>query len=167
MNCPPSSLLLTHHRNHYVILACAQLFSQLLVFTGAGAGLVGLVSELAFDRWTMFVIMMAIAFVFCMFMDQLALMLVAVPVYGPITAHLGFDPIWFRMPFLINITLGGITPPFGYTMFVFTSSAREVPLTEFYRAAWPMVGVARAAMTLMTLVPEIVTWLPARGGPGR
>jgi tripartite ATP-independent transporter DctM subunit len=150
-----------------VILACAKLFSQLLAFTGATAGLVGLVSDLAVDRWTMFLIMMAIVFFFCMFMDQLALMLIAVPVYTPIIAHLGFDPIWFWMLFLINITLGGITPPFGYTMFVFKSVARDVPLTEIYRAAWPMVGVALAVMALLTIVPEIVTWLPASRGFGR
>jgi tripartite ATP-independent transporter DctM subunit len=150
-----------------VILACAKLFSQLLAFTGATAGLVSLVSELALDRWVMFVLMMAIVFVFCMFMDQLALMLIAVPVYTPIIAHFGFDPIWFWMLFLINITLGGITPPFGYTMFVFKSVARDVPLTEIYRAAWPIVVVALAGMALMTFVPEIVTWLPSRAGFGR
>jgi tripartite ATP-independent transporter DctM subunit len=147
-----------------VILACAKLFSQLLAFTGATAGLVSLVSDLAVDRWTMFLVMMAIVFFFCMFMDQLALMLIAVPVYTPIISHFGFDPIWFWMLFLINITLGGITPPFGYTMFVFKSVARNVPLTEIYRSAWPIVAVAIACMSLMTLVPEIVTWLPSRTG---
>jgi TRAP-type C4-dicarboxylate transport system permease large subunit len=108
--------------------------------------------------------MMATVFVFCMFMDQLALMLIAVPVYSPIIIHLGFDPIWFWMMFLINITLGGITPPFGYTMFVFKSSAPEVSLAEIYRAAWPMVAIAVLGMVLMTLVPQIVTWLPAGRG---
>jgi TRAP-type C4-dicarboxylate transport system permease large subunit len=91
-------------------------------------------------------------------------MLIAVPVYTPIISHLGFDPIWFWMLFLINVTLGGITPPFGYTMFVFKSVARDVPLTEIYRSAWPIVAVAIAAMLLMALVPEIVTWLPSRTG---
>jgi TRAP-type C4-dicarboxylate transport system permease large subunit len=98
-----------------------------------------------------------------MFMDQLALMLIAVPVYSPLIVHLGFDPIWFWMLFLINITLGGITPPFGYTMFVFKSAAPDVSLMEIYRAAWPMVGVAVLGMVLMTFVPQIVTWLPGAG----
>ena len=96
--------------------------------------------------WLLFFIMMAAVFFFCKFMDQLALMLIAVPVYSPLIVHLGFDPIWFWMLFLINITVGGITPPFGYTMFVFKSAAPEVPLIEIYLAALPMVG--------------IVTWLP-------
>jgi len=147
-----------------VILASAKLFSQLLAYTGATAGLVDLVSGLTLNRWVVFFIMMATVFVFCMFMDQLALMLIAVPVYTPIIAHLGFDPIWFWMLFLINITLVGITPPFGYTMFVFNSVARDVPLTEIYRAAWPFVGIAVLGMLLMTLFPGIITWLPGLRG---
>ena len=147
-----------------VILASAKLFSQLLAYTGATSGLVELISGLTLNRYIVLFVMMATVFFFCMFMDQLALMLIAVPVYGPIIAHLGFDPIWFWMLFLINITLGGITPPFGYTMFVFKSVADEVPLTEIYRAAWPFVGIAIFAMVLLTLFPGLVTWLPGLRG---
>lgn len=147
-----------------VILASAKLFSQLLAYTGATSGLVELISGLTLNRYIVLFVMMATVFFFCMFMDQLALMLIAVPVYGPIIAHLGFDPIWFWMLFLINITLGGITPPFGYTMFVFKSVADDVPLTEIYRAAWPFVGIALFGMLLLTLFPGLVTWLPGLRG---
>jgi tripartite ATP-independent transporter DctM subunit len=146
-----------------VILASAKLFSQLLAYTGATAGLIGLVSDLEVNRWIVYLIMMATVFVFCMFMDQLALMLIAVPVYSPLIAHLGFDPIWFWMLFLINITLGGITPPFGYTMFVFKSVTLDVSLMEIYRAAWPMVWIAVLGMAVMTVFPQVVTWLPSTG----
>lgn len=146
-----------------VILASAKLFSQLLAFTGATSGLIGLVTDLAVNRWIVYIIMMATVFVFCMFMDQLALMLIAVPVYSPLIAHFGFDPTWFWMLFLINITLGGITPPFGYTMFVFKSVTPDVSLLEVYRAAWPMVWIAVLGMLIMTIFPQIVTWLPALG----
>lgn len=146
-----------------VILASAKLFSQLLAYTGATAGLIGLVSDLEINRWIVYIIMMATVFVFCMFMDQLALMLIAVPVYSPLIAHFGFDPIWFWMLFLINITLGGITPPFGYTMFVFKSVTPDVPLLEIYRAAWPMVWIVLFGMAIMTFIPQIVTWLPSAG----
>ena len=105
--------------------------------------------------------MMLAVFFFCKFMDQLALMLIAVPVYSPLIVHLGFDPIWFWMLFLINITLGGITPPFGYTMFVFKSVRPEVAMTEIYWSAAPIVGVALLTMVLMSIFPQIVTWLPS------
>jgi tripartite ATP-independent transporter DctM subunit len=144
-----------------IIIASSKLFSQLLAFTGATAGLIDFTSQLAINRWLLFIIMMAAVFFFCKFMDQLALMLIAVPVYSPLIVHLGFDPIWFWMLFLINITLGGITPPFGYTMFVFKSVRPEVSMTEIYWSAAPIVGVALLTMVLMSVFPQIVTWLPA------
>ncbi len=144
-----------------IIIASSKLFSQLLAFTGATAGLIDFTSQLAINRWLLFFIMMAAVFFFCKFMDQLALMLIAVPVYSPLIVHLGFDPIWFWMLFLINITLGGITPPFGYTMFVFKSVRPEVSMTEIYWSAAPIVGVALLTMVLMSIFPQIVTWLPA------
>jgi tripartite ATP-independent transporter DctM subunit len=144
-----------------IIIASSKLFSQLLAFTGATAGLIDFTSQLALNRWLLFFIMMAAVFFFCKFMDQLALMLIAVPVYSPLIVHLGFDPIWFWMLFLINITLGGITPPFGYTMFVFKSVRAEVSMVEIYWSAAPIVGVALLAMLLMSVFPQIVTWLPA------
>ena len=79
----------------------------------------------------------------------------------PVISHLGFDPIWFWMMFLINFTLGGITPPIGYTNFVFKSVAPpETTMSEIMRAAWPIVFLVMGCIALMTLVPEIVTWLP-------
>jgi tripartite ATP-independent transporter DctM subunit len=146
-----------------IILASAKLFSQLLAFTGATAGLITLLSDVDVNRWVLFFLMMATVFLFCKFMDQLAIMLIAVPVYSPIIGHLGFDPIWFWMLFLINNTVGGITPPFGYTMFVFKSAAPEVPLIEIYLAALPMVGIVIFGMVVMTIFPQIVTWLPSAG----
>jgi tripartite ATP-independent transporter DctM subunit len=144
-----------------IIIASSKLFSQLLAFTGATAGLIDFTSQLAINRWLLFFIMMLAVFFFCKFMDQLALMLIAVPVYSPLIVHLGFDPIWFWMLFLINITLGGITPPFGYTMFVFKSVRPEVAMTEIYWSAAPIVGVALLTMVLMSIFPQIVTWLPS------
>jgi len=151
-----------------VIIACAKLFSQILAFTGATSGLVEVVSGLAVNRWIVFAVMMLSIWVICMFIDELAVMLIAVPVFTPIIQHLGFDPVWFWMMFLINITLGGITPPIGYTNFVFKSVAPPgTTMGEIMRAAWPMVFIAMGCIVLMCFVPEIVTWLPSSGKAGR
>ena len=101
------------------------------------------------------------SFALCKFIDQIALMLIVVPVYAPLVTQLGFDPIWFWMMFLVTILFGGITPPFGYTMFVFKSVRPEVSMTEIYWSAAPIVGVALLTMVLMSVFPQIVTGLPA------
>lgn len=144
-----------------IIIASSKLFSQLLAFTGAANGLVSFAAGIDLNPWVVYVLMMLVVFVLCMFIDQLALMLIIVPIYMPILAQLGFDPTWFWMMFLVNILFGGITPPLGYTLFVFKSVAPEVPMTELYRAVVPMVAVAFVAVVIMTLVPQIVTFLPS------
>ena len=68
---------------------------------------------------------------------------------------------------LINFALGGITPPVGYTNFVFKSVAPpDTTMGEIMRAAWPMVAIVFACIAVMCVVPEIVTWIPnaSRGG---
>jgi TRAP-type C4-dicarboxylate transport system permease large subunit len=99
-------------------------------------------------------------FILCMFIDQLAVMLIVVPVYMPIVDQLGFDPLWFWMMLLINLMFGGITPPLGYTMFVFKSAAPEVPMGEIYRSVIPMILVAIVGVVLLAVFPQIVTFLP-------
>lgn len=144
-----------------IIIASSKLFSQILAFTGAATGLVEFTSSLTLDPWVTFVLMMLVVFVLCMFIDQLALMLILVPIYMPLVAHLGFDPMWFWMMFLINLLFGGITPPLGYTLFVFKSVVPDMPMTELYRAVVPMVGVAIFAVIIMAFFPGIVTYLPS------
>jgi len=150
-----------------IIIACAKLFSQLLAYTGATSGLIELVASVHVNRWLMFALMWFVLWIICMVMDELAVMLIAVPVYVPVVQHLGFDPIWFWMMMLINFTLGGITPPVGYTNFVFKSVAPpDTTMGEIMRAAWPIVGIVFGAIVVMCFVPGIVTWIPyaARGG---
>ncbi|GAB5468947.1 MAG: TRAP transporter large permease subunit [Rhodospirillales bacterium] len=143
-----------------VIVAASKLFSQLLAFTGATRALVAWSAGLGLDPMVMFVAMMLVPFLLCMFLDQVAFLLMAVPLYGPLVAALGFDPIWFWTIFLINLTLGSITPPFGYTLFALIGAAPQVGLGTVYRASLPVIVIFLAGMTVFALWPVLVTWLP-------
>ena len=143
-----------------VIMASSKMFSQLLAFTGSTRELTALITTLGFEPYVMLFIMMVIPFILCMFIDQIALMLVVIPIYQPLLGTLGFDPIWFWLIMLLNVTVGGITPPFGYTMFAFKGSAPHVPLADIFSATWPFVGIFLVGMTLIAAFPPLATWLP-------
>jgi len=143
-----------------LILCSAVMFTQLLAFTGATSALTEVVTSLEVNRWVMFFILMALPFVLCMFIDQLGLMLIVVPIYLPILKALEFDPVWFWLLFLLNITLGAITPPFGYVMFAVKAAAQDVSMGEIFSASWLFVGLTLIGMFIMTVFPEIVTLLP-------
>lgn len=143
-----------------VIMASSKMFSQLLAFTGSTGQLTQLVISLDYPPYVMLFIMMFIPFILCMFIDQIALMLVMIPIYQPLLATLGFDIIWFWLLMLLNVTVGGITPPFGYTIFAFKGAAAEVPLRDIFSATWPFVGIFLVGMVIIAAFPELATWLP-------
>jgi tripartite ATP-independent transporter DctM subunit len=143
-----------------VIMCCAVMFSQLLTFTGATRAVGELVGALRIPAPLMLLAMMALPFVLFMFLDQLALMLVLIPIYQPLLKLYAFDPIWFWTLFLIVATVGGLTPPFGYVLFALKSAAPDLPTTEIFRAAWPFVWLIVLGMVILALFPALVTFLP-------
>lgn len=143
-----------------VIMASSTLFSQLLAISGASAQITRLVAGLDLPAPLMLFVMMALVFVFCMFVDQVAVMLIIIPIYLPLIPVIGADPLWFWLLMLLNVTVGGITPPFGYAMFAFRGAAPDVPMSDLFRASWSFVGLFILGMFIVALVPSLATWLP-------
>ena len=143
-----------------LILTSAVMFTQLLAFTGATQALTEVVTSMDVAPGLMFLLMMLLPFILCMFIDQLGLMLVVIPIYLPIIKAMEFDPVWFWLLFLLNITLGAITPPFGYIMFAVKGAAPDVPMGEIFNASWLFVALTLVGMVIMWAFPEIVTFLP-------
>lgn len=143
-----------------VIMASSKMFSQLLAFTGSTRELTQVVAGLDLSAYLMLFIMMLIPFILCMFIDQIALMLVVIPIYQPLIKSLEFDPIWFWLLMLLNVTVGGMTPPFGYTIFAFKGATDRVSLQQIFSATWPFVGIFLIGMVIIAAFPPIATFLP-------
>lgn len=143
-----------------VIMSSAAMLSQLLAFTGATNALGEFVVGLKLSAPIMLFIMLGIPFVLFMFFDQVALLMVLIPIFQPLLKIYGFDPIWFWTLLLIVATVGGISPPFGYTLFAFKSAAPNLSMSDIFRAAWPYVWIMVGGMVLMAIFPSIITFLP-------
>jgi len=143
-----------------VIMASSKMFSQLLAFTGSTRELTQVVAGLDLSAYVMLFIMMLIPFILCMFIDQIALMLVVIPIYQPLIKSLEFDPIWFWLLMLLNVTVGGMTPPFGYTIFAFKGATDRVSLQQIFSATWPFVAIFLLGMLVIAVFPPIATFLP-------
>ena len=146
------------------IMAMSKMFTQLLAFTGATGELVNLVANLGYSPIVMLLIMLAVPFILCMFIDTIAVILLTIPIYQPVVTALEFDPVWFWLLFLVNITLGAITPPFGYTLFAFKAVVPDMSISQVYRATWPFVGLFLLGIALIIAFPAIATWLPNQVG---
>ncbi|MCL7942278.1 TRAP transporter large permease subunit [Halomonas sp. ATCH28] len=143
------------------ILACSKLFSQLLSFSGVTTGLVEAATNLNFEPTWMLLLLMLIPLFACMFIDQIAFMMVVIPIYAPLVKVYGFDPIWFWTLFLIIISVGSLTPPFGYNLFAVKGGAPSVPMQTIYAAGWPIVFCFLFGMLVLFWFPWLVTYLPS------
>jgi len=143
------------------IYAASNLFAQILSFTGASQGFLSFFLEQDLTAATAFLAIMLITLIACMFIDAIAYMLVSVPIFAPIVDAFGMDPIWFWAIFLINVTLGAVTPPFGYGLFALKAAAPNISMGRTYRAAWGVVAIFGVAIAILYLVPGIVTLIPS------
>lgn len=146
-----------------LIMAASKILTQLMAFSGLTNDLVAALAGLDLPSVAILVLLMLIPFVLCMFLDQIALMLILIPIYKPLLDLFGFDPLVFWTLFLLNLTLGAITPPFGYALFALSaSSPRELSLREIYAASWPFIGLIILTLVLVWVFPPLATWLPSR-----
>jgi tripartite ATP-independent transporter DctM subunit len=141
----------------FAIMAAAIGFSQILAFSGATRGLLQAVLGLEIAPILLIVGMQAIVMVLGCFMEQIAIMLITLPIFMPIVIALKFDPVWFAIIMLVNLETALMTPPFGLLLFVMKGVAP--PGTGFgsiYLAAAPFVVINTIVMVLLLLFPELV-----------
>lgn len=146
----------------FLIIFGSATFSALLAFSGASAGLLGWATGFEFSALTMLLIMFGILLILGMFMDQLSMMLLTVPIYFPLAAQLGFDPIWFAVIILLALEISFTTPPFGLLLFVMKGVAPpDTKMTDIYLAGIPFIFCALAVVVLMIAFPGVALYLPS------
>ena len=140
-------------------------FSALLAFSGASAGLINWATAFDLEPTSMLLIMFAILLILGMFMDQLSMMLLTVPIFFPLAQTLGFDLIWFGVIVLLALEISFTTPPFGLLLFVMKGVATPgTTMRDIYMSAAPFIGCAILLVFLLILFPGIALWLPGLGG---
>ncbi|MFZ5967362.1 MAG: TRAP transporter large permease [Bacillota bacterium] len=109
-----------------------------------------------------FVILMLINFFLLfigMFMETLATVIILTPLLLPVVTNLGVDPIHFGILLVVNSEIGFLTPPLGVNLFV-ASNISKISIEKITRAILPFIIALFAAVTLLTFIPQISTFLP-------
>lgn len=94
-----------------------------------------------------------------MMIEGTAALILLTPILAPVAIKLGIDPIQFGIIMVLNLTIGGVTPPVGTLSFT-TSSTLRVPFIETARESLPLLAALLAVLALVTLVPAISLALP-------
>jgi len=139
------------------------------VFTGVFLGLGGgqVVTDIirTFDflgKWGMLGTMMFIVFFLGFMIDWIAIIYITFPIFLPIAAELGFNPVWFIIIIAINLQSSFLTPPFGYALFYMkTTVPPGISLTDIYKSIVPFVIIQIISLLLAIFIPSLVTFLPS------
>jgi TRAP-type C4-dicarboxylate transport system permease large subunit len=120
------------------------------------------------NRWVLMAAINVFLLIAGCFLPPVAIILMCMPVLTPVLESNNFDLIWFAIIMTVNLEIGLITPPVGLNLFVLRGVAPEIPIGVILRGSLPFVVIMLLFMVLMSIFPEIVTWLPDKVmGPGR
>lgn len=145
------------------IIAASAAFSQVLAFSGASRGMLNLVLGMALKPLWILVLMLAIVIVLGCFIEQVSIMMITLPIFMPIVKALGFDPVWFCILFLLCLSIGQLSPPFGLALFVMkAASPPDITMRDIFKAAVPYCILDFLGLALVINFPILATWF--KGG---
>ena len=148
----------------FIILG-ATIFSQILSFSGVTDGVVSLVTRQGYSPFFILLGMMALLIFLGIFVDQVSMMMITLPVFMPLVRLLHIDLIWFGVLYLICMQLGLLLPPHGLLLMTMKGVAPPVvTMNHIFRAVVPYIVMSLLLLALIIGVPMIATWLPNKLG---
>jgi tripartite ATP-independent transporter DctM subunit len=146
----------------FFILMNSTVFSQLLAFSGATAGMLEWATSFDINRLMILLVMFFVLILLGMFMDPVSMMLITVPIFFPLAQQLGFDLVWYGLFVLITIEMAGTTPPFGLLLYVMLGVApRGTTLFQVASAAYPFLICDTILILILVWFPGLALWLPS------
>ena len=144
----------------FIILG-ATTFSQILSFSGASNGLVELIAGAGMPPMAVIAAMMLLLVFLGLFVEQVSMMLITLPIYMPLVAKYGVDPVWFGVMFLICMQLGLLLPPHGLLLMTMKGVAPpEVRMGHIFQAVLPYIAMSLLLLALVFFIPAVAVWLP-------
>jgi len=142
-----------------LIIISASVFGYYLNWERIPQELTAMLLDFTANKYLMLALINIFLLAIGMFLEGGAALIIIAPLLVPVAVQLGIDPIHFGMIMIVNIMIGGVTPPFGSMMFT-TCSVTKVPIGNFMREIWPFIIALLIALIIVTYAPAIVMFLP-------
>lgn len=145
----------------FLLVIASSVFGQLMAFSGSSTALVDWAMDFEAAPLVKLLLMFATLLLLGMFMDQISIMLLTIPIFFPLAATLGFDPVWFGIIVLLAMEMSLSTPPFGLLLFLMQGVAPAgTTLGQVALAATPYLFCDLVLMVLLILFPALALYLP-------
>jgi tripartite ATP-independent transporter DctM subunit len=145
------------------IIVGAMIFGHFVTLSQIPQKIVSAITSLNLNRWAVLWLVIGTYFAVSMFMDELPLMLIIIPIVFPLITSIGFDPVWFGVMTMMMVGMGLVFPPVGMIAFVVSSTTKIDLMTVYHGTSILMIAIVLTTI-LLCLFPQIALWLPARMG---
>ena len=146
-----------------LIVAAAFVFTGTFMLVGGGDLVKDWLLGLPVGRWGVLIIMALAFFVFGLFMEWVGIVPILVPIFTPVIAVLGFDPLWTAVLFCVVMQTSFLTPPMAPALFYIKGvAADQLDFgSHIVKGALPFIVLQLIGVALIALFPRLVLWLPA------
>ena len=143
------------------IIVGATTFSQILSFSGASNGMVQMITGQGLPPMVVIAGMMLILIFLGIFVDQVSMMMITLPIFMPVVQAFNIDLVWFGVMFLICMQLGLLLPPHGMLLMTMKGVAPpQVTMAHIFQAVTPYVLMSIVVLILVFFIPAVAVWLP-------
>ncbi len=144
----------------FIMIIGAMIFGYFLTITRLPYELSGIVAGLGFSPYLVLCSIILVYLVLGCIMDEMAMILLTLPIFHPLIVELGFSSIWFGVVVVLVMAMGNITPPVGINVLIIGSLQKDVSMYEIYKGIMPYLLSIVVTLTLLTLFPQIALLLP-------
>lgn len=143
-----------------IIIGAAGAFGWLLALLQAPTQLADLLRGITENPILLLLLINLVLLLLGTFMDMAPLIIITTPIFLPMTAALGMDPVHFGIMLLLNLGIGLVTPPVGAVLFV-GCAIGKIPIEQTVRTIWPFYGALLLALIAVIYIPGLSLWLPS------
>jgi len=144
----------------FFILAGAAFLTTSLAYTGLPRALAGWIGAMDLNPYALIAALCVLYIVLGCFIEGISMIVLTATVVLPLVSAVGFDLVWFGIFIIIVVEMAQITPPLGFNLFVI-QGLTGLNIFTVARAALPFFMLLLTGALLLTLFPEIATWLPS------
>ena len=145
--------------NIFGIIISATVFGLYLTYAQIPQKITALILEMNVGKIGFLLLVNVMLLVMGMLVDGSAVLMIAIPLLYPVALQLGIHPIHFGIVCILNLSIGGLTPPFGATMYQCCNLC-HIEMPEFLKQGKELIAGLLVALLLVTFIPAISTTLP-------
>jgi tripartite ATP-independent transporter DctM subunit len=142
-----------------LIIIAASVFGQYMSWERIPHQLTTSILAISDSAWVILIVINILLLVLGMFLEGGALLIIVAPLLVPLVKTMNIDLIHFGLIMIVNIMIGGITPPFGSMMFT-TCAITGATVGQFVREIWPFILALLLVLGVVTYMPAVVMFLP-------